>query len=451
MELINKIFKGDKVIWIIYISLCIISIIEYYSASSVLAFASSNYWDPIVAHTKFIVTGFFLVVIFHRFDYKWLKVAGIFLYLVSLMLLLYLFISSMMGQGMVNNAARWISLAGVSFQPSELGKISLILITAFFMSYRTKDNRPNKNAIKVIYIASGVMIMFIFTENLSTAALCSIIILTMLFVARVKTKQLLRVVAIVFVVALTAMIVRTAYKSITQKEGAGTHRAATWSSRIKKHIMPFPENVDSLKFETDGQVIYSRIAIAQSNALGKGIGKSTQRNYITHAFSDFIYAIILEETGVIGGVIIITLFFILLARGIKIIRNFDDPFGSYLVVGITALITVQAAVNMSVAVGLIPVTGLPLPLISKGGTGILIYSFAFGILLSVSRVIQEKKDRGRLEQEKLALEQGSFDYTEHNTLDNEIGENTPLTSEFSETKEEKEDCFDEEKPNTIEL
>lgn len=450
MELINKIFKGDKVIWIVYISLCIVSIIEYYSASSVLAFASSNYWDPIVAHTKFIVTGFVLVVIFHKFDYKWLKVAGLLLYLFSLILLLYLFVSSMMGQGLVNNAARWISIAGVTFQPSELGKISLVLITAFFMSFRTKDNLPNKNAIKATYIASGVMIMFIVTENFSTAALCSIIVLTILFVARVNTKQLIRVVAVVLAIALAAMVVRTAYKNITQKEGVGTHRAATWSSRVKKHVMPFPENVDSLKFETDGQVIYSRIAIAQSNGIGKGIGKSTQRNYITHAFSDFIYAIILEETGILGGVIIIFLYFILLARGLKIVRNFDDPFGSYLVVGITVLITLQAVVNMSVAVGLIPVTGLPLPLISKGGTGILIYSFAFGILLSVSRVIEEKKEKERLAQEKLAMQQDAMSAT-NDTIKNEHSEDDGYSTETDEIEVKKEEYFDEEKSNTIEL
>lgn len=450
MELINKIFKGDKVIWIVYISLCIISIIEYYSASSVLAFASSNYWDPIVAHTKFIVTGFVLVVIFHKFDYKWLKVAGLLLYLFSLILLLYLFVSSMMGQGLVNNAARWISIAGVTFQPSELGKISLVLITAFFMSFRTKDNLPNKNAIKATYIASGVMIMFIVTENFSTAALCSIIVLTILFVARVNTKQLIRVVAVVLAIALAAMVVRTAYKNITQKEGVGTHRAATWSSRVKKHVMPFPENVDSLKFETDGQVIYSRIAIAQSNGIGKGIGKSTQRNYITHAFSDFIYAIILEETGILGGVIIIFLYFILLARGLKIVRNFDDPFGAYLVVGITVLITLQAVVNMSVAVGLIPVTGLPLPLISKGGTGILIYSFAFGILLSVSRVIEEKKEKERLAQEKLAMKQDAMSAT-NDTIKNEHSEDDGYSTETDEIEVKKEEYFDEEKSNTIEL
>lgn len=450
MELINKIFKGDKVIWIVYISLCIISIIEYYSASSVLAFASSNYWDPIVAHTKFIVTGFVLVVIFHKFDYKWLKVAGLLLYLFSLILLLYLFISSMMGQGLVNNAARWISIAGVTFQPSELGKISLVLITAFFMSFRTKDNQPNKNAIKVTYIASGVMIMFIVTENFSTAALCSIIVLTILFVARVNTKQLIRVVAVVLAIALAAMVVRTAYKNITQKEGVGAHRANTWSSRVKKHVMPFPENVDSLKFETDGQVIYSRIAIAQSNGIGKGIGKSTQRNYITHAFSDFIYAIILEETGILGGVIIIFLYFILLARGLKIVRNFDDPFGAYLVVGITVLITLQAVVNMSVAVGLIPVTGLPLPLISKGGTGILIYSFAFGILLSVSRVIEEKKEKERLAQEKLAMKQDAINATD-NTMKSECTEYDNYSTETDEIEIKKEEYFDEEKSNTIEL
>lgn len=450
MELINKIFKGDKVIWIVYISLCIVSIIEYYSASSVLAFASSNYWDPIVAHTKFIVTGFVLVVIFHKFDYKWLKVAGLLLYLFSLILLLYLFVSSMMGQGLVNNAARWISIAGVTFQPSELGKISLVLITAFFMSFRTKDNQPNKNAIKATYIASGVMIMFIVTENFSTAALCSIIVLTILFVARVNTKQLIRVVAVVLAIALAAMVVRTAYKNITQKEGVGTHRAATWSSRVKKHVMPFPENVDSLKFETDGQVIYSRIAIAQSNGIGKGIGKSTQRNYITHAFSDFIYAIILEETGILGGVIIIFLYFILLARGLKIVRNFDDPFGAYLVVGITVLITLQAVVNMSVAVGLIPVTGLPLPLISKGGTGILIYSFAFGILLSVSRVIEEKKEKERLAQEKLAMKQDAINATD-NTMKSECTEYDNYSTETDEIEIKKEEYFDEEKSNTIEL
>lgn len=410
---LSNLFKGDKVIWMVFFFLCIISIVEVFSASSELTYKGGNYLTPIIKHMALIVVGFGLMVVTLNINCKYFKLlTPIMLLFTGILLLLVLGL----GQS-TNGASRWIPIMGVQFQPSEMAKGALVLMTAQILSAMQTDKGADRKAMRYIIQMALPFLVLIGLENLSTAALLAAVIFFMMIIGRVPGKQIGK---LVLTVVLLIVMVVTAVMAIgedTEKEGQPQnlteqtlangqtvstenskghkgvlHRLDTWKSRIDKFLnskeVP-PEKVD---LDKGAQEAHAKIAIATSNIVGRGPGNSVQRDFLAQAFSDFIYAIIIEETGIEGAFVVAMLYIILLFRTGRIANRCENNYPAFLAMGLALLLVVQALFNMCVAVGLVPVTGQPLPLISKGGTSTIVNCVYIGIILSVSRTAKKVKD-----------------------------------------------------------
>ena len=377
MDLLRSIFKGDKVIWIIFLILCLISITEVFSAASTLTYKSGDHWGPITQHSILLMVGVVVVVLFHNIPYKWFQVFPVFLLPASVLLLAFVMLMDR-----VNGAARWMTIMGVQFQPSEVAKMAVIIVTAFILSKGQDEDGASPKAFKRIMIITGAICLLIAPENLSTAALLFGVVFLMMFIGRVSDKKLLILaggIAAVGIIAVTFLIVTK------NSDLPFLHRFDTWRARIEKFTDK--KEVPAAKFDIDkdAQIAHARIAVATSNVVGKGPGNSVQRDFLSQAFSDFIFAIVIEELGLVGGAILVFLYICLLVRVGRIAKKCDRTFPAFLIIGIALLLVSQAIFNMMVAVGLAPVTGQPLPLISKGGTSTLVNCAYIGMILSVSR------------------------------------------------------------------
>lgn len=410
---LSNLFKGDKVIWMVFFFLCIISIVEVFSASSELTYKGGNYLTPIIKHMALIVVGFGLMVVTLNINCKYFKLlTPIMLLFAGILLLLVLGL----GQS-TNGASRWIPIMGVQFQPSEMAKGALVLMTAQILSAMQTDKGADRKAMRYIIQMALPFLVLIGLENLSTAALLAAVIFFMMIIGRVPGKQIGK---LVLTVVLLIVMVVTAVMAIgedTEKEGQPQnlteqtlangqtvstenskghkgvlHRLDTWKSRIDKFLnskeVP-PEKVD---LDKGAQEAHAKIAIATSNIVGRGPGNSVQRDFLAQAFSDFIYAIIIEETGIEGAFVVAMLYIVLLFRTGRIANRCENNYPAFLAMGLALLLVVQALFNMCVAVGLVPVTGQPLPLISKGGTSTIVNCVYIGIILSVSRTAKKVKD-----------------------------------------------------------
>ena len=346
MDLLKNIFKGDKVIWIIFLCLCLISIIEVFSAASTLTYKSGDHWGPITQHSIILMVGAVVVVFLHNVPYKWFQVFPVFLYPISLVLLAFVTLMGIITGDRVNGAARWMTFMGLQFQPSELAKMAVIIAVSFILSKRQDEEGANPKAFKYIMILTGLVLILIGALGVGT------------------------------VVAIPAK---------TLHSTPGLHRLETWQNRIKGFFDK--DEVPAAKFDIDkdAQIAHARIAIATSHVVGKGPGNSIQRDFLSQAFSDFIFAIVIEEMGLIGGIFVVFLYLWLLMRAGRIAQKCERTFPAFLVMSIALLLVSQAILNMMVAVGLFPVTGQPLPLVSKGGTSTLINCAYIGMILSVSR------------------------------------------------------------------
>ena len=387
MDLLRNLFKGDKVIWIIFLLLCLVSIIEVFSASSTLTYKSGDHWRPITMHIILMLVGAVVVVIVHNIPCRWFK-TFILLLPVSWILL----ISVLAIGALTNGARRWIDLGFIQFQPSELAKMGTIITVAYILSRIQEENGANSKAFRYILYVTGFTCLLIFTENLSTAVLLAFSVLLMMYVGRIPFRQLGALVGI-GAAALLLALATIKFVPAEAWDDIGLHRMVTWQSRLDNHfdtsVIP-PEKFD---IDADAQIAHANIAIASSGILGKGPGNSVQRDFLSQAFSDFIYAIIIEELGLVGGGIVAFLYIWLLMRIGRIARSCDKSYYAFLVMGIGFLLVTQAMFNMLVAVGIMPVTGQPLPLISKGGTSTLVNCAYIGIVLSISRHINELKKR----------------------------------------------------------
>lgn len=396
MDLIKDIFKGDKVIWIIFLFLCLISIVEVFSAASTLTYKSGDHWGPITQHSVFLMVGAFIVVLVHNIPCKYFRVIPFFLLPASCILLLAVMV---MGN-YVNGAARWMNFFGIQFQPSEFAKMAVIIVTAFILSRFQEEDGANPKAFKYIMWITGIVFVLIAPENGSTAALLFGVVFLMMLIGRVPWKQLgmlLGTVALLVTLAVSVVMITPASK---YRDLPMMHRVETWQNRIKG-FFENKEAVPAAKYDIDkdAQIAHANIAIATSNVVGKMPGNSVQRDFLSQAFSDFIFAIIIEELGLLGGAFIVMLYLWLLIRAGKIARRSEKPFPAFLVMGISMLLVSQAMLNMMVAVGLFPVTGQPLPLISKGGTSTLINCAYIGMILSVSRYVADKEAQRQQEVE----------------------------------------------------
>ncbi len=377
MDLLRNIFKGDKVIWIIFLLLCLISIVEVFSAASTLTYKTGDHWGPITQHSIILMVGAVVVVFMHNIPYKWFQVFPVFLLPASVVLL-----ALVMLMERVNGAARWMTFMGVQFQPSEVAKMAVIIVTAFILSKGQDEFGASPKAFKRIMIITGVICVLIAPENLSTAALLFGVVFLMMFIGRVSAKKLL----ILSGGLIGIVVIGVAFLVLTKNSDLPfLHRFDTWRSRIEKFTDD--KEVPAAKFDIDkdAQIAHARIAVATSNVVGKGPGNSVQRDFLSQAFSDFIFAIIIEELGLAGGAVVVFLYICILIRVGRIAKKCERTFPAFLIIGIALLLVSQAIFNMMVAVGLAPVTGQPLPLISKGGTSTLINCAYIGMILSVSR------------------------------------------------------------------
>ena len=393
MDILKNIFKGDKVIWIIFLCLCLISIIEVFSAASTLTYKSGDHWGPITQHSIILMIGAIVVVLMHNIPYKWFQVFPVFLYPISVVLLAFVTLMGVITGDRVNGAARWMSFMGLQFQPSELAKMAVIIAVSFILSKKQDDEGANPKAFKYIMILTGLVCMLIAPENLSTAMLLFGVVVLMMFIGRVAFKKLAMLLGGLALAGCLGVIFLLAIPKDT--DIPFLHRFDTWKSRITNFTEK--EEVPAAKFDIDkdAQIAHARIAIATSNVIGKAPGNSIQRDFLSQAFSDFIFAIIIEELGLVGGAFVVILYIWLLVRTGRIAQKCERTFPAFLVMGIALMLVSQAILNMMVAVGLFPVTGQPLPLISKGGTSTLINCAYIGMILSVSRYtayLEEKKD-----------------------------------------------------------
>ena len=402
MGLIKDLFKGDKVIWIIFLFLCLISVIEVFSAASTLTYKNGDHWGPITHHSVILMVGAAIVVLVHNIPCKFFSVLPVFLLPLSCILLLLVMITG----EQVNGAARWMTFFGVQFQPSELAKMAVIIVTAFILSRFQEEDGANSKAFKYIMWIIGIAFILIAPENGSTALLLSGVVFLMMLIGRIPWKLLGKLVGIVslflalFICALK-FIPSNFYENIP-----GTHRWITWKGRVE-NFFENKEAIPAAKYDIDkdAQIAHANIAIATSHVIGKMPGNSVQRDFLSQAFSDFIFAIVIEELGLLGGAFIVMLYLWLLIRAGRIAKRCDKYFPAFLVMGIAMLLVSQAMMNMMVAVGLFPVTGQPLPLISKGGTSTLINCAYIGMILSVSRYVIQKEEQRKLQEQQAADEQ----------------------------------------------
>ena len=400
---LSAIFKGDKVIWMVFFFLCLISVVEVFSASSELTYKAESYLSPMGKHLGILILGIVLMLVTLNIKCKYFKIATPILLGVSVFTLIWVLIAG----HSTNGSQRWISLFGMQFQPSEIAKGTLVLATAQILSAMQTDHGADRHAFKYILIVWACIVPFIMVENLSTAILLSLVIFLMMIIGRVPSRQLWRVVAVVglagvFVVASVLIIGQDNEKnvnnSMTEKvaqngktiqqtpERTGVfHRFDTWKSRLDKFINKTDVPPEKVDLDKDAQTAYANIAIASCNIVGKGPGNSVERDFLPQAFSDYIYAIIIEETGIFGAIFVALLYIILLFRTGIIASRCENNFPAFLAMGLALLLVVQALFNMCVAVGIAPVTGQPLPLISKGGTSSIINCIYIGAILSVSR------------------------------------------------------------------
>ena len=405
---IGNIFKGDKVIWMVFFFLCMISIVEVFSASSNLTYKSQNYMGPIVYHTATILAGLVVAVITLNIPCRYFKLMTPFLILVSIATLLWVLLAGTK----IGDAGRWINLFGFTFQPSEIAKGTIVLAVAQILAAMQRENGADKNAFKWILWITLPACLLIGLENLSTALMLFAVVFMMMIIGLVPFRQwgklaLVILVAGAFALSMVMLVgteINESEKQLSQTESIEQpngekkekgfiekmfHRADTWKSRILKYGRPDPKPED-FDLDKDMQVAHANIAIVSSNIIGKGPGNSVERDYLPQAFSDFIYAIIIEEMGIIGATLVVFLYIVLLYRSARIASRCENNFPAFLIMGLSLLLVIQAVFNMMVAVGLAPVTGQPLPLISKGGTSTIINCAYIGAILSVSRSAKMK-------------------------------------------------------------
>ncbi|MBE6282478.1 MAG: FtsW/RodA/SpoVE family cell cycle protein [Bacteroides sp.] len=406
MGLIKDLFKGDKVIWIIFLFLCLISVVEVFSAASTLTYKSGDHWGPITQHSVILMVGAVIVVLVHNIPCKYFSVLPFFLLPLSCILLLFVMGMGLITGDRVNGAARWMTFFGIQFQPSELAKMAVIIVTAFILSKLQEEDSANPKAFKYIMWIIGIVFVLIAPENGSTAALLFGVVFLMMVIGRVPWRQLGKLVAFIGIVLTIFVGIIMVTPASKYRNVPMMHRVETWQSRIKGFFED-KGAVPAAKYDIDkdAQIAHANIAIATSHVIGKMPGNSVQRDFLSQAFSDFIFAIVIEELGLLGGAFIVMLYLWLLIRAGRIAKRCDKYFPAFLVMGIAMLLVSQAMLNMMVAVGLFPVTGQPLPLISKGGTSTLINCAYIGMILSVSRYVIQKEEQRKLEEQENADEQ----------------------------------------------
>lgn len=382
MDFLNRVFRGDKVVWVVFMLLLLISVVEVFSAASMLTYKSGgNYWWPIRQHSTYLFLGFVVVYIAHLIPYRFYKTLPLVLVPASICMLIWVLVKGVD----VNDAARWMKVAGFTIQPSEFAKVGVVMGTAVILSRMQTEDGATPQAIKWILWMTVIVCGLIAPENLSTAVLLFGVVFLMMYVGRIPMRQLGKLVLVLGAAVALFLSVLLFVPSKTLGNIPGLNRLNTWQARIQR--FGDSEAVPAAQFritDENFQETHATMAIASSNIIGRGPGNSVERDYLPQAYSDFIFAIIIEELGLLGGAFVVLLYIILLIRAAKIAQKSRGYFPAFLVMGCALMLVAQAMLNMMVAVGLFPVTGQPLPLISRGGTSTLINCCYIGMILSVS-------------------------------------------------------------------
>jgi cell division protein FtsW len=385
--------KGDKVIWALVILLVLASLLVVYSATGSLAYKlyRGNTEVYLFKQITFIILGMAVIYFAHRVNYTiWSKVAY-FLFIISIPLLIYtLFFGVRMNEG-----SRWIRLPiiNMTMQTSDLAKLALFMYVSRQISKRQSVIKDFKQGYLPLIIPVGLVCALIAPANLSTALLLGASCLLLFFIGRANTKHLLITVGIAcipIVILIIAAVVRhnSAGDELTgtKKTSSGLFaRADTWINRVEGFLYGSKQSIDDDAY----QVNQAKIAIAKGGLVGVGPGNSTQRDFLPQAYNDFIYPIIMEEYGLIGGAFILFIYLVFLWRSIRIFKRCPYAFGAFLALGLSFTLVIQAVANMAVSVNLFPVTGVTLPLVSMGGSSFLFTCFAIGIILSVARNVEQ--------------------------------------------------------------
>ena len=389
----------DKTYWVIYLFLIVAAVIALFSASSTLVYSNHSALGPIGQQIFFLVLGVIAAYTIQFIPTYWIRFGGYILLGISTLLVYSTMIPHNPLVVTINGASRWIRLAGITFQPSELAKLSLIIVIADQLA-RIRTEADKKKYFYRTLIISGVVMLPIMTSNLSTAVLIGLIVFCLWGIARIPWKYTMSVVGIaVLVLVLGYCIVEFGFVRPQREMHGPFKRATTWVSRLDRH---FEQDTGSKYVLTDENIqeVYSSVAIARGGASPLGVlpGNSKERDYLPLAFADYIFAIIVEESGVLGAFALIFLYVAILFRASNISSRYSDMPAMLMTMGLALMITCQALISMLVAVGIGPVTGQPLPLISRGGTSVLITSIYFGILMGVSR--EQKVLRERVQETK---------------------------------------------------
>jgi len=395
--------KGDKVIWALVILLVLASLLVVYSATGSLAYKlyRGNTEVYLFKQITFIILGMAVIYFAHRVNYTiWSKVAY-FLFIISIPLLIYtLFFGVRMNEG-----SRWIRLPiiNMTMQTSDLAKLALFMYVSRQISKRQNIIKDFKQGFLPLIIPVGVVCALIAPANLSTALLLGASCLLLFFIGRANTKHLLITVGIAcipIVILIIAAVVRhnSGGDELTgsKKTSSGLFaRADTWINRVEGFMYGSKQSIDDDAY----QVTQAKIAIAKGGLVGVGPGNSTQRDFLPQAYNDFIYPIIMEEYGLIGGAFILFIYLVFLWRSIRIFKRCPYAFGAFLALGLSFTLVIQAVANMAVSVNLFPVTGVTLPLVSMGGSSFLFTCFAIGIILSVARNVEQLEGKKEMANE----------------------------------------------------
>ena len=374
MRNILLIFKGDRVIWVLMVFLTIYSGLAVSSSVAALVYRDGgNATMHIVRHLGFLAIGWAIIYIIHKVSYKhYSSLANLILVLAIILLVLTLAFGVSL-----NGANRGMSIYGIAFQSFDFAKIALIIFVARFLSRNQTEIEDFKKGFLPVLLIISLICALILRENFSTAFILFTTCLVLLYIGRVKVQYLIGL-AVTGLVLLAIVVLIGKYTDIFP-------RVKTWEHRLEER---FSKDSNS---ETRFQAIKAEIAIANGGMIGKFAGHSTQRRSLPQAYSDFIFAIVIEEYGLLFGALpLLFIYLILLYRAGVIVRKCDRTFPAFLVIGLMVGLVIQAMVNMGVSSGLLPVTGQTLPWVSRGGTSILFTALAMGIILGVSRSIEEE-------------------------------------------------------------
>ena len=365
---IRRYIKGDRIIWMVVLILLVISLLSVFSSTGSLAYQhrSGNTFFYLFRQLKFILLGIMIIFFVHLVPYRVFSRVSVF----ALYLAIPLLIITLIAGTNINEATRWLQIpgTGLTIQPSDFAKIALVMYVAKILSVNQNNIKDFKGVFAKISLAIIISCALILPANFSTAAIVFVSAFSLMFVGRIPVRYL----ALFLFAGVFALSIFIGGSLLLDKEG----RIATWKNRIENYVDGEGDNY---------QADQAKVAIVQGGLFGKGPGNSTQRNLLPHPYSDFIYAIIIEEYGsLVGGILVIALYLWLFFRTGMIIRRSKSTYGAFLAFGLSMGLVLQAFVNMAVAVGLVPVTGQTLPLVSMGGSSIFFTSMATGMILSVS-------------------------------------------------------------------